>query len=86
MNLHAPATKTEAPAFQRYEAWLKTIPASSTTGWRWRREGMVNTINIAGRCYISAEEIARFLARAESGEFAKEHKVPTPATVNARAA
>ena len=84
MNTHAPATKTEAPALVRYDAWLKTIPASSTTGWRWRREGMVKTINIAGRCYISAEEISRFLARAESGEFAQEHK--TPATINAKAA
>ncbi len=71
--------KPSAPSLQRYDAWLRSIPASSTTGWRWRRQGWVNVINICGRTYISAEEIARFLARAERGEFAQEHKTPTPA-------
>lgn len=76
------STKTEQnalPALMTYDSWLKSIPASSTTGWRWRREKMVETINIAGRVYISREAIARFLSRAAAGEFEKRHVVPTRA-------
>jgi hypothetical protein len=68
---------TTAPALQRYDGWLASIPASSTTGWRWRKENKIQTINIAGRQYITAEAIAEFLARAQAGEFAKEHKTPS---------
>lgn len=70
----APAT---VPPLQRYDKWLKSLPASSTTGWRWRREGRVKTVNIAGRQYVTAAEIARFIARAEAGEFAAEHVTPS---------
>ena len=77
-------TTTAAPALQRYDAFLASIPASSTTGWRWRKEGMIRTTNIAGRCYVSAAAIQSFLTRAEAGEFAKEHK--TPAVQQTRAA
>ncbi len=67
-----------APSLQRYDAWLRTIPASSTTGWRWRKENMIRTLNIAGRVYVSSDAIAEFLTRAERGEFAQEHKTPAP--------
>jgi hypothetical protein len=39
-----------------------------------------------GRQYISSEEIRRFTARAEAGEFAAEHPTPSrPATRTALA-
>lgn len=68
------------PAMMRYDTWLRSIPCSSTTGWRWRRDNMIRTINVSGRCYITQEEIQRFLARAEAGEFAKDHVTPQPHT------
>lgn len=70
----APAT---VPPLQRYDKWLKSLPASSTTGWRWRKQGMIRTTNISGRVYVRAEAIAEFLARAEAGEFAEEHVTPS---------
>ena len=59
-----------------YDAWLESIPISPTTGWRWRKLGLIETINIYGRVYVSRSAIARFEARARSGEFAKEHVTP----------
>jgi len=43
---------------------------SSVTLWRFRKKGMITTVMIAGRHYITRQEIARFNARLESGEFA----------------
>jgi len=58
--------------FGRY---LHGIGVSRTTGWRWRAAGFLQTVVIAGRHYISDEEIRRFEIRAANGEFAA--KSPT---------
>ena len=50
---------------------------SDVTAWRWRKSGWLNTVNIAGRPYLTNRALADFLRRAEAGEFAKEHKTPT---------
>lgn len=42
------------------------------TGWRWRKKGWVETLNIAGKLYITGDEIDRFNQRAKDGEFSKE--------------
>jgi hypothetical protein len=52
-------------------AWLKQIGRSATTGWRWTKAGWLHPINIAGRPYLSADDIAQFVARARSGELAR---------------
>lgn len=49
---------------------------SSATVWRWRKKGMLSTVNICGRQYILRSEIARFNERAAAGDFAKQ--LPTP--------
>lgn len=64
-------------ALMRFEAWLKTVPASTTTGWRWRREGKIKTLNVSGRQYVTAAAVQEFISRAEAGEFAEEHITPT---------
>jgi len=51
--------------------WLETMGVTSITGWRWRKRGILKTVNIYGRQYISAEAAADFCRRAEAGEFAK---------------
>ena len=43
---------------------------TETTFWRWRRRGWLKTTNIAGRCYIDAEDLEDFRRRAKAGEFA----------------
>jgi hypothetical protein len=64
------------PALIAWDAWLKQIGRTHTTGWRWRKAGWIHPVNIAGRLYVSDAAIAEFVRRAEAGEFSKEHKVP----------
>lgn len=59
-----------------FEKWLEEIGKTPATGWRWRKYGWVDTVNICGRLYISRAEIARFEQRAAAGEFSKVHKTP----------
>ncbi len=56
--------------------WLKDLGRSECTGWRWRKNNWVSTLNLAGRIYITRAEILRFEQRATRGEFSLEHKVP----------
>jgi hypothetical protein len=55
-----------------YHKWLENVGVSRPTGWRWRKQGLITTLNIAGRNYITGEEIDRFQKRAAAGEFAKK--------------
>ena len=59
-----------------YDSWLASIPISPATGWRWRRRGLIEVINIYGRCYVSRSAIAEFQRRAAAGEFAQVHRTP----------
>jgi hypothetical protein len=59
-----------------YDHWLASLPISAATGWRWRQRGLIEVINIYGRCYVSRSAIAEFERRAAAGEFAKEHVTP----------
>jgi hypothetical protein len=59
-----------------FEAWLSSINRTTVTGWRWRKLGWIEVINIAGRSYISRAAIAWFEAAAAAGRFARVH--PTP--------
>ena len=43
---------------------------SPATLWRYRKRGWLAVLTIAGRHYVTREEIARFNARAAAGEFA----------------
>jgi hypothetical protein len=65
------------PALRSWDAWLKEIGRTHTTGWRWRKSGWIRPLNICGRLYLSDEAIAEFVRRATAGEFAKDHKTPT---------
>jgi len=58
------------------DQWREQIGKTAATIWRWRRLGWLTTLNINGRVYLTRDEIARFEARAASGEFAKPHKTP----------
>ena len=59
-----------------YDSWLASIDRSLTTGWRWQRLGLIRTVNILGRLYVSRRAIAEFELRASRGEFSKTHKTP----------
>jgi len=57
--------------------WVKECGWSASYAWRLRQRRMVTTINIAGKHYISADEVERFLARAREGQFAKTPRMPS---------
>jgi hypothetical protein len=52
-----------------FQAWLKGIGVSRTTGWRWRKAGFIHTVCIMGRHYLLQKEIELFTRRAAAGEF-----------------
>jgi predicted site-specific integrase-resolvase len=56
--------------------WLEQTGITASTAWRWRKAGLLKTVNIYGRVYLTQEAINEFSERAKRGEFAKPHKVP----------
>ena len=52
-----------------FDSWCKSVGISAVTGWRWRGEGKIKTIEINGRNYVSQEAIDEFERRAKAGEF-----------------
>jgi hypothetical protein len=60
-----------------FDRWLKDIDKTAATGWRWRKRGWINTVNICGRLYVDRREIARFEEAAAAGKFAKVHPTPS---------
>jgi hypothetical protein len=62
---------SEAQELISLAKWLRAIGRSDTTGWRWCQAGWLRPINIAGRPYLTGQEIRQFQARAAAGEFSK---------------
>ena len=60
-----------------FDKWLEERGTTRCTGWRYRKAGLIETVNIFGRVYVSRDEIARFEARAMAGEFTKAHANPS---------
>jgi hypothetical protein len=63
--------------------WAKEIGRTTSTLWRWRSTGWLVTVNVAGKLYLTVEEIERFNARAAAGEFSREPVVPVREKVTA---
>ena len=64
-------TNENIPKLISFNKWLADMGITSTTGWRWRKRGIIKTVNIYGRLYVSTDATAEFYRRAEAGEFAK---------------
>jgi hypothetical protein len=58
------------------DAWLASLNKTRTTGWRWRKAGLIGTVNVFGKLYCSRDEIARFEQRAIAGEFHRDSTTP----------
>jgi predicted site-specific integrase-resolvase len=54
------------------EKWCGAVGQSVTTAYRWIKLGMIEPVNILGKFYVTADEDARFWARAKAGEFIRE--------------
>jgi predicted site-specific integrase-resolvase len=57
--------------------WTEQTGVTACTIWRWRKNGWLRTINIAGRQYLTQEAIDEFHRRAVAGEFSQTPKVPS---------
>jgi len=62
----------DAEPMMSLDKFIEQTGLSAVTVWRYRKKGMLTTVNICGRNYILRAEIARFNERAASGEFAKD--------------
>jgi hypothetical protein len=76
----------ETPELVALSKWLRGIGRSDTTGWRWCQAGWLHPINIAGRPYLTGEDIRQFQSRAAAGEFSKAPAGAAGASSKARAA
>jgi len=76
MNCSEEQLKTRTCLLVPFGNFLADLGKSSVTGWRMRRDGLINTVNISGKLYIRLEEIQRFEQRAAAGEFAKVAHLP----------
>ena len=72
MNREIVSQLGEQPPLTPLPAVIRQLGVSRPTFWRWRDRGWISTVNIAGTMFVTAEEMAKFLARAASGEFAKQ--------------
>jgi hypothetical protein len=61
------------------ERFAEEMSVTRATLWRWRRDGLLKTINIRGRHYVTAEAAADFKQRALAGQFAKLVRRPSRA-------
>jgi hypothetical protein len=66
------------------DKFARDMSVTRETLWRWRRDGLLKTINIRGRHYVTAEDVADFKQRALAGQFAKPAKRPAAASKNGR--
>ncbi len=56
--------------------FARSLSKTPSTIWRWRKSGWLETVNIAGKVYVSSQAVAEFVRRAEAGEFSKQAVVP----------
>ena len=71
-ELHSPTSSLFS-----YERWLEELDKTPATGWRWRKKGWIETVNICGHLYVTRAAIAEFERRAAAGEFSQTHKTPS---------
>lgn len=66
------------PTIKALDKFTQEMGVSPGTVWRWRKQGILETVNLHGRPYVTNEQAARFVARVASGEFSKVKPVPPP--------
>ena len=76
LTLNEKTHSTPGAAVISLSKWMQDVGITACTAWRWRKKGWLQTINIAGRQYLTQEATDEFHRRAVSGEFAQIHKVP----------
>ncbi len=73
-------TSPRVRGLKPFNRWCRENGITRATGWRWRRDGIIKTINIYGRQYVSHEEEERFQQRANRGDFYRGPHTPVRST------
>jgi len=76
----ATITSPRVRGLKPFNRWCRENGITRATGWRWRRDGIINTINIYGRQYVSQDEQERFQERANRGDFYRGPHTPVRRT------
>lgn len=76
-NHDTPINPTDPGTLFPFDDYLKGRGLTRITGYRYRKQGLLKTVNIFGRLYIERDEVARFEARAIAGDFHREAKTPS---------
>lgn len=66
------------PKLKALDKFTCEMGVSPGTVWRWRKQGILETVSLHGRPYVTNEQAGRFVARVVAGEFAKVKPVPPP--------
>ena len=74
---HALPSNADPSNLFSFEGWLQGRGLTRCTGYRYRKQGLIQAIDIFGRLYVTREEIEKFERRAIAGEFSKETKSPS---------
>ena len=77
MRTHSIPSHETAGNLVSFDGWINSLDKTRTTGWRWRKDGLIKSVNIFGKLYITREEITKFERRALAGEFYKEAITPS---------
>jgi len=66
------------PTIKALDKFTQEMGVSPGTVWRWRKQGILETVNLHGRPYVTHEQAAKFVARVAAGEFSRRKPVPPP--------
>ena len=71
------APQNTASSLRSFDDFLSDLGKTRTTGFRWRKLGLIEVVNIFGRLYVTRDAIEQFEEKAKRGDFAREVKTPT---------
>ncbi len=74
----ATASNADPSILIPFERWLEGRNLTRTTGYRYRKHGLIRVVNIFGRLYITRAEVQDFDRRAVNGDFALKAHPPVP--------
>ncbi len=74
---HATPSNADPSSLFSFDEYLRGRGLTRTTGYRYRKQGLLTVVNIFGRLYVTRDEIEAFERKAIAGNFAKEAKTPS---------
>lgn len=74
----AKTAQNDSSSLVALDKYLQSLGRSRSTFWRWEQKGLVKSVNVFGRNYITRDEIRRFEEAAISGALARELKPSIP--------